>query len=102
MHYTNEAKEAAGAIDPKEICRKGEAAVGDFRGGADGSSNVAPQVWATRGATAVGVYAKGGMHYTNEAKEAAGAIDPKEICRKGEEAVGAFRGGADGSSSKES
>ena len=64
--------------------------------------NVVPQVWATTsGATAEGVYAKGGNHYTNEAKEAAGAIDPKEICRKGEAAVGDFRGGADGSTSKE-
>lgn len=64
--------------------------------------NVVPHVWATSGATAVGVYAKGGIHYTNEAKEAAGAIDPKQICRKGEAAVGDFRGDADGSSSKES
>ena len=34
--------------------------------------NVVAQVWATSGATAEGVYAKGGNHYTNEAKEAAG------------------------------
>ena len=37
-----------------------------------------------------------------ETKEAAGAIDPKEIGRNCEAAVGAFRGEVDGCSNKES